>query len=243
MFVEPREGDQEPPRSGSVATAALDAGSRPDPSDLGGLSTDRLESEIAELSAQIYAATCRWLELVAEFDRREAHEESGFHCCALWLSWRCGVAPRAAREHVRVARALTDLPLIRASFGGGDLSYSKVRALTRVAGPETEADLLELARHATAVQTERIVQAYRGAISTEEANDAHERRFFSHSWEEDGSLSFRGRLDAEEGALLLRALEAGFDALRGREEPADDDADKHEAAGNEAAGADPNGAQ
>src|SRR5215211_7514182 len=94
--------------------------------------TDRLADQITELASHIHAATCRWLWLVAEFDRRGGWAEWGCRSCAHWLSWRCGISPVAAREHVRVALRLQELPLIRAAFEQGQLSYSKVRALTRV---------------------------------------------------------------------------------------------------------------
>jgi hypothetical protein len=178
------------------------------------LPLERIEAEISELAAHIYAATCRWLILVSEFDRREGYVSWGSHSCARWLAWRCSIAPRAAREHVRVARSLRELTLVRAAFGRGELSYSKVHALTRVATPENQEYLLMIARHGTAAQLERLVRAYRGAVSCEEANEAHERRHLSWNWEDDGSLSFRGRLSPDEGAVLLRALEAGRNALK-----------------------------
>jgi Domain of unknown function (DUF222)/HNH endonuclease len=177
--------------------------------DLSSVSTDRLDAEIGELAAHINAATARLLALVAEFDRRRGHWEWGFGDCARWLSWRCSLAPRAAREHVRVARALEDLPLVRAAFERGELSYSKVRALTRVAVEADEADLVRIALEATAAQLERIVGAYRGVLSLADAVEADRRRHLSYRWEADGSLSFRGRLGATEGELFLRALAAG----------------------------------
>jgi Domain of unknown function (DUF222) len=173
------------------------------------LSTDRLDAEIGELAAHINAATARWLGLVAEFERRRGHWEWGFGDCARWLSWRCSLAPRAAREHLRVARALDGLPLVRAAFGRGELSYSKVRALTRVAVEADEADLVRIALEATAAQLERIVGAYRGALGLADAVEAERRRHLSYRWEEDGMLSFRGRLPAAEGRLFLEALAAG----------------------------------
>ena len=95
---------------------------------------DRLGDEIAELSAHLDAATARLLELIREFDARGGWN-SGFRSCAAWLSWRTGLAPGAAREHVRVARALGNLPLLAQALARGELSYSKVRELTRVATP------------------------------------------------------------------------------------------------------------
>lgn len=177
------------------------------------LSLPALEREIGELAADINAATCRWLLLAAEFDRRGGHEAYGFVSCATWLAWRCSLTARAAREQLRVGRKLATLPIIREKFGTGRLSYSKVRALTRVAEPEVEEHLLELAEEATAAQLERILRGYRRA-TTEDEVAARERRFFSTRWEADGTLSVRGSLPAEEGALLRKALELVRESLR-----------------------------
>lgn len=176
-----------------------------------------IEREIGELAAHIAAAMCRWLELVAEYDRRGAHEAWGFHSCGAWLAWRCSVDPRSAREHVRVARALEELPLVREAFGRGELSYSKVRAIARVATANTEADLVEMARLATAAQLERLVRGYRRAVSLESAEAAHRDRFLSWEWDEDGSLCVRGRLAPTDGALFVKAIEAGREAIAERE--------------------------
>jgi hypothetical protein len=115
---------------------------------------------------------------------------------------------------VRVARALCDLPLVRERFSRGELSYSKVRAITRIATPEQEGELVEMARFATAAQLERLVRGYRRAVSRESAEALHRDRFLSHSWDEDGCLCIHGRLSPEDGALFLRALEAGRAAIR-----------------------------
>ncbi len=133
----------------------------------------------------------------------------GLRSCAEWLSLRCGLALGPGREHVRVARRLTELPLVRAEFGRGRLSYSKVRAIARVALPDSEAELVGLALHATAAQLERIVRAYRTAAcgDLESAKRAFEERSLSWMWDDDGSLVVRGRLPAEEGALFLNALQ------------------------------------
>lgn len=201
MFVE----------SGGVGKVSVPVRSARKPGALGdvkSLTTDLIEAEIGELAAHIAAATCRWLELVAEFDRRDGHEADGFFSCGAWVAWRCSLDPRSAREHVRVARRLSELPLVRGRFRRGELSYSKVRAITRVACDGTEAELVEMARHATAAQLERVVRGYRMAITREEAQKAHEERYLSHRWDEDGCLVFQGRLPPEEGALFLKALEA-----------------------------------
>ena len=106
---------------------------------------DQLGDEIAELSAHIEAATAPLLDLIREFDAR-AGWNTGFRSCAAWLSWRVGLDLGAARERVRVARALGTLPRLAQALARGELSYAKVRALTRVATPETEARLLAVGR-------------------------------------------------------------------------------------------------
>ncbi len=185
-----------------------------------GLTQTELEDEIATLAAHIYAGTCRWLRLVAELDRRA--DWDGACTTAQWLAWRCAMSQRTAREHVRVARALEELPLIEEAFASGELSYAKVRALTRVATAETEAELLELARSLTACQLDRAVACYR-RVSAAEAKNLQATAFFGYRWEEDGVLYFQGRLAPEDGALLLRALEAGRDAMRERENEWDEE--------------------
>jgi hypothetical protein len=171
---------------------------------------DELGCRICELAAHLAAATCRWLLMIAEFDERGGWAEWGVKSCAHWLSWRCSICLGAGREHVRVARRLRDLAVVREAFAAGELSYSKVRALTRVATPEIEESLVEMARHATGAQLEKLVRGYRQAskASTAAARSSQERRSFWWDFDEDGSFVFKGRLPAEEGRLLLSALEA-----------------------------------
>ena len=175
---------------------------------------ERLESEICELAAHISAATCRWLGMVAEFDRREGWADWGCRSCAHWLNWRCGLAMRAGQEHVRVARSLENLPHIRAAFSRGELSYSKARALTRVATPESEEDLVDMAAHATAAHLEKLVRTYRRATRPDELDDVnarHAERHLTWHWDDDGSLVVQARLSPEDGALVVKALEAAAD--------------------------------
>jgi hypothetical protein len=137
------------------------------------------------------------------------------------VSHRCGIGLQAAREKLRVARRLGELPLVREAFAAGELSYSKVRALCRVAREETEPALLEMARYATTAQLEEIVRTYRAVTGPEELrdhNDRHENRFARWHWDDDGSLVISARLSPEDGAVVLAALEAGRDALESRAE-------------------------
>src|SRR3989449_8151936 len=121
---------------------------------------DQLGDEIAELSAHLDAATARLLDLIREFDARGGWN-AGCRSCAEWLSWRVGLDRGAARERVRVARALSALPRLADALAGGELSYAKVRALTRVATSETEERLLAVGRAGTACHVERIVPGWR----------------------------------------------------------------------------------
>src|SRR3989442_4898976 len=130
------------------------------PTDAQTAELNRLGDEIAELSAHLDAATAYLLDLIREFDARGGWSTS-FRSCAAWLSWRVGLDLGAARERVRVARALGTLPRLAHALAGGELSYAKVRALTRVATPETEERLLAVGKAGTAEHVERIVRGGR----------------------------------------------------------------------------------
>ena len=159
--------------------------------------------------------------MVGEYDVREGWAQWGCRSCAHWVSWRCAIAPGAAREQVRVARRLRELPLVCAAFAEGELSYSKVRALTRVAGVERERELLGLARHATASQLERLLRAYRGVVAAERAAaGGRPARWLVIEHDDDGSVLVRGRFPAEEGALIVAALEAAQQQFAGERERA-----------------------
>jgi len=176
---------------------------------------ERLGNEIAELSAHLDAATARLLDLIREFDARQGWN-NGFRTCAAWLSWRVGLGPGAAREHVRVARALGTLPLLAQALARGELSYAKVRELTRVATPETEDRLLAVGRAGTAEHVERIVRGWRRVDRKAEAREAaqrHKSRALHVYPDEDGMVTIRGRLEPEVGALLMQALAAARETL------------------------------
>jgi len=176
---------------------------------------ERLGDQIAELSAHLDAATARLLDLIREFDARGGWG-NGFSSCGAWLTWRVGLDPGAARERVRVARALATLPRLAQALARGELSYSKVRALTRVATPETEERLLAVGRAGTAEHVERIVRGWRRVDRIAEARETtkrHRSRGLHVYQDEDGMVVIHGRLEPEAGAVLMKALEAGRDAL------------------------------
>jgi hypothetical protein len=176
---------------------------------------EQLGDSIAELAAHLHAATYRLLVMLAEFDRRGGWG-GGFRSCAHWLSWRTRINLGAAREKVRVARALERLPQLSDALRRGELSYAIVRAVTRVASPENEEKLLELARHGTASQVERVVRAWRRVDRLEEQwveRERHRSRCLHLYPDDDGMYVLRGRLAPEVGALLERALAAATEAL------------------------------
>jgi hypothetical protein len=168
---------------------------------------ERLEAEICELAGHLAAATCRFLVLLGDFDARRGWADWEMTSCAAWLSWKCQMSSGTAREHVRVARALRDLPVIRGEFGAGRLSYAKVRALTRIAAADTEAGLAELAGPMTGSQLERFARAHR-QVSQVDDDATRIRRRLAWRFEEDGSLSGTFRLPPLQGAVLLKALRA-----------------------------------
>src|SRR5213593_2824451 len=188
----------------------------PTPAHIVGL--ERLGDEIAELSAHLDAATARLLDLIREFDARGGWG-NGFLSCAHGLTWRVGLEPRAARERVRVARALGTLPRLAQALARGELSYSKVRAPTRVATPETEERLLKVGRAGTAEHVERIVRGWRRVDRKAEAEATtrrHRHRALHVYHDEDGMVIIRARLEPETGAVVVQALAAAREALHRR---------------------------
>jgi hypothetical protein len=204
------------------------------PTRLDGMSLSELESELLGLAGHIAAAECRFLQLLAEFDDRDGWAGDGIRSCAHWLSWRAGMNIRTAVERLRVAHALHNLPLITEAFAAGQLSYSKVRAITRITGsdtatlnriaaeiaagtsdlrhtmvadPETaERVLLNLALSGTASHVETLVRAVRRRHTP--PADTAARRSLTWHWDDDGSLILRARLTPDAGATLIAAIEA-----------------------------------
>ncbi len=166
-----------------------------------------LETQICELAGHLTAATARFLVLLGDFDDRRGWASWDFPSCAAWLSWKCQLTAGTAREHVRVARALRTLPVLSGEFAAGRMSYAKIRALTRIATPATEAGLAELAGPMTANQLERFARAHRKVTRADDGYAAMMRRV---TWrhEDDGSLAMTVRLPPADGAVVLQALRA-----------------------------------
>ena len=173
---------------------------------------DALAAEITTLAGHLNAAQYRFLKLIDEFDRAQGWAGPGVRSLAHWLELKCGLGDLAAREKVRVARALRELPSIDAAFERGEISYSKVRAMTRVATPENEKDLLHIARRGTAEHMEKLVRVYRkygqrADASPGETARRREERFYCFV-EDDEMMVFGGRVSVEQGRLLIKALDA-----------------------------------
>ncbi len=201
-----------------VARERLMGSASPDPS--ADADPDEELFELGERCAEAYMEAAvlesEAMALLAQFDRREGWRPQGFGSAAEWLAWRTGVTLGTARERVRTALALTQLPQTSAAMRNGELSFSKVRALTRAATPANEETLLELARSGSAAMLERVVRGWKkldraGELRAEQLR--HRTRTFSAWVDDDGMVVVKGRLDPEVGAALMRAVEAASDAL------------------------------
>jgi len=172
-----------------------------------------LGEEIARLAGRVNVATHRLLTCVRLFDVSEGWHRQGAQSCAHWLTWRIGIDPGAAREKVRVARALGMLPAIDRVFGEGRLSYAQVRAVTRIATPDNEQRVLEIALAATGAQLERICRGFRRATEADREHAA-ERQVRARTLG-DGLVKLEVVLSADEAELVMQALTAGRRALSG----------------------------
>ncbi len=170
-----------------------------------------IEQELLVLNANLNAATYRFLVLAREFDRRMAWADWGMRSMPHWLGWKCGIGPVAAREQMRVAHALVGLPETAAAFSCGRISYSKVRALSRVATGETEGFFLNIAEHGTAGHRERIARYAKWGLALDDPQRLQamvENTAFDWYYDDDGMLVLRARLMPDDGARLVAALNA-----------------------------------
>ncbi|MFT5118805.1 MAG: hypothetical protein ACI9NY_002347 [Kiritimatiellia bacterium] len=206
-----------------------------------GDSNDQLADKITTLAGQINAATYRFIKMIAEFDRRKAWEGPGIRSCAYWLAWKSGLDITVAREKVRVAKALDGLPKTNAAFEKGELSYSKVRAMTRVATEKNESYLLDIAQYGTTQHVVKLAGAFRTVTRVEDFDGAdaisvmgeldesvvvseheldlrreqtlYESRGVSCYQDDEGMWIIKAKLPAEEGALLVKVIKELGDRL------------------------------
>ncbi len=170
-----------------------------------------LRRAVTRMAGHINLADWRFIKLIAAMERTRGWREGGYCNLGNWLDHRCGLGPCAARERIRIGRALAKLPRIDEAFRDGVISYSKVRAITRVATPETDALLLAIAEGSSAAQLESLVRTYErvGGIDRKRASSEHRRGL---SWRyEDGMLVITAAVPAERGALVIKALQQVVD--------------------------------
>ena len=198
------------------------------------INNDQLADQITTLAGQINAANYRFLTLIAEFEQRKAWSGYGLKSCAHWLNWKCGIDMGAAREKVRAALALTHLPKTKTAFQKGELSFSKVRALTKIATPKNESFLLNIAEYGTAQHMEKLVKSYRTVDNNLTAEEEHsnitkaqqeskldiakedkqkENRSVICYQDNDGMWIIHAKLPAEEGSLVAKTLKELGDKL------------------------------
>ncbi len=176
--------------------------------------SEELGNRIAELNAYINVAQAEFLELLREFDEQRYWEDLGFPSCAHWLNFKCGIGFNAARERLRMAHALVKLPKIQKAFAEGTVSFSKVRAMTRVATEDNEDMLMNIAVHGTADHIERFVSHYRRIEKLQEpgfGEELHQRRDVTYRYDQDGCLVLQARIPPEQGELVVKALERAMD--------------------------------
>jgi hypothetical protein len=181
-------------------------------------SIDQLDAAIVNLSARINASTYELLVLIREFDERRGYLKWGFPSCAEWLHWRCDLGLKAARERVRVSHCLKCLPQMASAFARGALSYSKVRALTRVANRQTESALLEFATRTTAARVDERCRQMRNVRreSIDQARANQERQTLRVFREPDrGTMTITVELPMEDGEVVCRALDKAVEHQAG----------------------------
>lgn len=184
-----------------------------DQATLDDLPTERLEEEMRGLAGQLAAATCAFLILVGEYDAREAWREWEALSCAHWLNWRCGVGMVAAREQVRVARRLRELPRLREEFAAGRMSYSKARAISRVSDPAVVDHMIELSASATAAQVELMVSVIRREERQQALDDAEDEQLADAERVARWLRSLTWHVDVDSGDLIVRArIPAGVES-------------------------------
>ncbi len=173
-------------------------------------SIDEIDQAILRLSRRMNADNYQLLVLVREFDERGGWRPWGFDSCALWLHWRCDMSYSAARERVRVAHALKVLPAMSAAFSTGSLSYSKVRALTRIADAGNEAGLIAMAMDMSATHVDEHCRQrqYARPESRKQAESALASRSL-RVWHDTrrGVVSISIDVPIEDGLLFERAID------------------------------------
>jgi hypothetical protein len=171
---------------------------------------EELGEQITCLAAHLDAGTYKFLKFIGKFDRKDGWGGAGIMSCVHWLNWKCGISYSAARAKVQVARRLENLPLINKAFAAGEISYSKVRAMTRVATDENEEYLLMIAEHGTASHMEKLVRKFQ-MVERLQQPDVEEQQYESRQLirhqDNQGMWNIYAKLPPEEGGILVKAID------------------------------------
>jgi hypothetical protein len=179
--------------------------------------TRELAQRIVSTASRLASMECQWLAYVDDFDRREGWSLDGQLSCVDWLAWKCGFSRATAYDKLRVAHELRRRPAVRNAFARGELSYTKVRAITRIAGANEETDrwLLKVAELGTAADLERAVRRYEQLREQERGVDDYLRRYDRRATRAsrtyDGMMVIEQVLPIEEGEEYIALLDAAVD--------------------------------
>jgi hypothetical protein len=234
MFDTAESKPMDPSRAGALDEKQAAVGGESDGNDpvvpMTSEEAREVQDEVMRLSSMIAAATGKLLRLVREYEERG---NLGWEATPSdWLAWAAGMKPHTARAHVGLARRLKACPKIAAALESGEISADKADAISRIASANTEDMLVEWARHGLASQLHRVVSGYRRARRADgDAPDKdHLLRYLSYYFDDDGSFLLKGRLSAEDGAVVAKALDATLDAMWKRDRVGGDGAEADEAA-------------
>jgi hypothetical protein len=195
-----------------------------DDESLAELPSADLKDRITLWAGRVAAGEAQLLRYVGDPDLRHAWFEDGILSCTHWLSWKLGFGQQAAYERVRVARALRDLPQTAAAFAAGRVSFSQVRAITRMALPTDEDTYISMTKYCTGAQLERLARGIRRARRTE--SDEQKKKNEAIAPSPQLRISY-----AEEGAVFLAAIEAvraDLEAAAAKAPPAAEDSSAEE---------------
>ena len=168
-----------------------------------------LRVELVDLGARFSRGQRELVRIAAALDESGEWALDGAKTCAHWIAEALDIEVCTAREWLRIGHALNELPLTDAAFASGDLSYSKIRAVTRIAEPENEAELVDIARRVAAGKLAAALAAWLARRETPEQTEERQQKATSLSWKTDvdGMMLLSGRLTPADAALLTTSVD------------------------------------
>lgn len=183
-------------------------------------SNESISLQVKRLTQALDRGTCKLIRLLPTFDRHQGWAEDGQRSCVAWLNTYCGMSLSAAHDRCRVAYALEKLPIITQLFMLGELSWSKVRAITRIATPENETELASQALLMSASALEQLARQHRDVKTqdqnnqeNEKANRQYQNRTVHYRFDHHGMVTIHASLPPLEGAAVLKSLARAEDEL------------------------------